>query len=203
MTRVPFHQNDPPGQVRVLSHRGPAVAPGRSGNTMYQLSVYIHIVSAMVWVGGMFFVALIAVPVARQLPPNERGALLSALGVKFRTVGWVAIVLLVVTGITNASFRGVTLESIGSGQVFLSSFGRLLAAKVVLVAVMIVISAIHDFVIGPASTRATERASEATLGEVERLRRQASWLARLNGLLALVVVGLGVLLVRGLPASGG
>jgi uncharacterized membrane protein len=170
---------------------------------MYQLSVYIHILSAMVWVGGMFFVALVAVPVARRLPPSERGALLTALGVKFRNVGWVAIGLLVITGITNASFRGVTLETIGNGQIFLSPFGHLLTTKVVLVAVMIAISAIHDFVIGPASTRATQRSTEATLGEVERLRRQASWLARLNALLALVVVGLGVLLVRGLPATGG
>jgi quercetin dioxygenase-like cupin family protein len=39
---------------------------------MYQLSVLVHILSAIIWVGGIFFLALVVVPVARRLPPADR-----------------------------------------------------------------------------------------------------------------------------------
>jgi hypothetical protein len=57
---------------------------------MYQLSVFVHILSAIVLVSGMLFVALIAVPAIRHLPAAERAGLLGRLGRRFRLVGWVA-----------------------------------------------------------------------------------------------------------------
>lgn len=166
---------------------------------MYQLNVFIHILSAVIWVGGMLFVSLVVVPVVRHLPPGERSALMSALGHRFRIVGWVCIVILVLTGLLNAGFRGVTWTNFPA-LVASSSFGQLLGAKVLLVGTMIALSAVHDFVIGPASTRAFQRADSAGQARAEQLRRQAAWLARINALLALAVVALAVLLVRGLPA---
>lgn len=166
---------------------------------MYQLNVFVHVLSAVIWVGGMLFVSLVVVPAVRHLPPKERSALMSALGRRFRVVGWTCIVLLVLTGLLNAGFRGVTWANFPT-LVAATSFGQLLGAKVLLVGAMIALSAVHDFVIGPASTQAFQRADGADRARAERLRRQAAWLARLNALLALAVVALAVLLVRGLPA---
>lgn len=166
---------------------------------MYQLSTLLHVLSAIVWVGGMLFLALVMVPVARKLQPAERGMLVGAIGRRFRVIGWVCIALLIVTGVVNASYRGVTWGSIISGQIAVSDFGWLLAVKVGLVVVMIVLSAVHDFAIGPASTRALERKDADAAREAAALRRKASWLGRLNAVLALVVVALAVALVRGLP----
>ena len=147
----------------------------------------------------MLFLAPVTVPVARKLQPAERGALVGAIGRRFRVVGWVCIVLLIATGVINTSYRGVTWESIASGQLLAGDFGRLLTAKLGLVVAMIVLSAVHDFVIGPASTRALERKDPGGIHEAAVLRRRASWLGRLNALLALVVIALAVALVRGLP----
>jgi uncharacterized membrane protein len=166
---------------------------------MYQLSVFIHIMSATVWVGGMFFVALVAVPALRRLPGPERGRLLGSLGRRFRLVGWITIALLLVSGIVNSVFRGVSWESLASGEILGSGFGQLLAIKLVLVTAMLLISVVHDFIVGPASVRALEAAELGTAGGAERLRRWASWLARVNAILALVVIGVAVVLVRGLP----
>jgi uncharacterized membrane protein len=166
---------------------------------VYQLNVFIHILSAIVWVGGMLFLALVLVPVARRMPPAERGALLGVLGRRFRTVGWICIGLLIVTGIFNAGFRGVTWESFLSGRFLESWFGQVLAAKLVVVALMIVISLWHDFFLGPASVGLLERADPAEAGRADRARLQASVAGRLNGLLALTVLALAVFLVRGLP----
>jgi putative copper resistance protein D len=165
---------------------------------VYQLSVYVHILGAVIWVGGMLFLALVVVPVSRRLPSAERGAFIGAIGRRFRAVGWACIALLVVTGAMSSGYRGVTWESIASGRLFGSAFGRILATKLALVAAMLVLSAIHDFAVGPASARALERPGTPPR-QVASLRRAASWMARVNALLALLVIALAVALVRGLP----
>ena len=162
---------------------------------MLQLSVLLHILAALVWVGGMFFVALVAVPVARRRPPEERVALLDALGRRFRAVGWAAIAVLLVTGTANVALRGVTWEAVVSGQLLGTAFGQLLAAKLLAVLAMLGLSAWHDFGVGPASTRAGGADPVRAAG----LRRRASWIGRANATLALAVVALAVFLVRGPP----
>jgi putative copper resistance protein D len=159
-----------------------------------QLSVFLHVLAALVWVGGMFFVALVAVPVARRRPPAERVALLDALGRRFRAVGWSAIVVLLVTGVANVALRGVTWQAVVTGQLLASPFGQLLAAKLLVVLAMLGFSAWHDFGVGPASTRAAADPHRSAV-----LRRRASWIGRANAALALVVIALAVFLVRGPP----
>jgi copper resistance protein D len=167
---------------------------------VYQLSVFVHLLSAVVWVGGMLFLALVIVPAIRHLPPAERGALLSAVGRRFRTIGWLCIALLIATGMLNAGYRGLTWDLVLSGRFLEGWFGQVLAIKLALVAAMIGLSAYHDFVVGPSATRLLERGDPSTAGLAMRLRRRASLLGRLNALLALAVIALAVLLMRGLPS---
>ena len=166
---------------------------------MYQLIVYVHLLSAVVWAGGMFFLALVLIPATRNLPAKERGALVSAVGRRFRTIGWACIALLVATGPLILGLRGMTWQSLAPGAVVGSAFGQVLAAKLVLVAVIIALSAVHDFVLGPAATRLLQDEATATPARVAALRRRAAWLARVNTLLVLAVLALAVLLVRGVP----
>lgn len=173
---------------------------------LYQLSVLLHILSAVIWVGGMFFLALVVVPVARTLAPAERAALFGAVGRRFRAVGWGCIGLLIVTGVINVSYRGVTLDNLFTAELWGSPFGSTLAMKLAAVVVLLILSVVHDFVLGPHSVRVLERVGQgspaeqrdATL-EAERLRRAASMLGRIEGILALLVIALAVMLVRGRP----
>jgi uncharacterized membrane protein len=160
---------------------------------LYQLSVFVHILSAIVWIGGMLFLALVIVPATRGQPPAERVALFSAVGRRFRTVGWVCIGLLLVTGGVNTSYRGVTWENVLTAELWGSPFRRVLALKLGVVAAMLALSVYHDFVIGPRSVRAAAGA------EAQRLRRLASYVGRVEAILALLVVALAIMLVRGLP----
>jgi uncharacterized membrane protein len=50
---------------------------------MYQLLLYVHIVSAVVWVGGAFFAQLLAIQVTRAGSPEE----LPVLGRRFGQLG--------------------------------------------------------------------------------------------------------------------
>ena len=164
----------------------------------YLISVWLHILAAVIWIGGMVFLALILIPVLR-LPEYQgiAGAIVSGTGVRFRWVGWGCLGLLIVTGTFNLASRGFSWTDVGSGRIFQGSLGQALGIKLLLVAVILLISVLHDFLIGP---RASVSGQEnATLPRARRLRRQALWLGRVNLLLGLIVVAVGVILVRGWP----
>ena len=122
----------------------------------------------------MFFLALVVVPATRGLPPAERASLFGSVGRRFRTVGWVCIGVLIVTGTINTAYRGVTWENLFTAELWSSAFGTTLALKLGVVAVMLALSVYHDFVIGPRSVRILERATLAftpdVLAEAQRLR---------------------------------
>lgn len=166
---------------------------------VYHLSVYLHVLAAVVWVGGMLFLALVAVPVLRGLPDRERAELVSRLGERFRPVGWMCIGLLAITGVLNLAYRGVSWESAVTGRLWQSPFGQVLAWKLLLVAGMVALSAWHDFVLGPRSARLARAGGPADEVARVRLRRRASWVGRVNAVLALGVLAAAVMLVRGLP----
>jgi len=165
---------------------------------VYHLSVFVHVLSAVVWAGGMLFLALVAIPVLRALPDRPRAELVARLGERFRPVAWTCIVLLVVTGILNLAFRGVTWESVATGRLWQSPFGQVLVWKLVFVAGAVLLSAVHDFYLGPASTRLLQTANPDGR-RAAALRRQAAWVGRINALFVMAVLALAVLLVRGMP----
>jgi hypothetical protein len=57
---------------------------------------------------------------------------------------------------------------------------------------------VHDFYLGPASTRLLQTANPDGR-RAAALRRQAAWVGRINALFVLAVLALAVLLVRGMP----
>lgn len=161
---------------------------------LYYLNIAVHVLSAIVWLGGMFFIALIGAPVFRQMEPGPlRTEVFRLLGARFRTVGWVAIVLLLVTGSFNLGFRGLlTWDVLGAADFWTSRYGVTLAWKLGAVSFMLVASTLHDFVLGPAASRLEPGSTEA-----RRVRRRASWLARLNAFAGVVVVLAAIRLARG------
>ena len=160
----------------------------------YYLNVTVHLLAAMYWLGGMFFLALAGAPVLRKVdPPDLRARLFQRLGERFRTTGWVAIGVLLVTGTLNLEFRGMLSWGVlGASGFWSTPFGRMLGWKLVAVAAMLCVSALHDFVLGPAASKMDARTPEAA-----RTRRRAALLARANALLGLLVVILAVRLARG------
>jgi uncharacterized membrane protein len=162
--------------------------------SLYLLSVYLHILATVLWLGGMMFLALIALPSLRRLEDAPtRARLLSEIGRRFRGVGWVAVGVLVLTGSLNAVGRW-GWSTLTAPPFWSSEPGRLLSAKLVLVAVMVLLSAGHDFVLGPRV--AALAASDPRDPQLARLRRGTVALARVELLLGLLVVALAVLIVR-------
>lgn len=163
----------------------------------YIVSVWLHILAAAVWIGGMAFLAAVIVPAMRHPELRDRAASLIAVsGRRFKHIGWGCLLILIATGITNLTFRGLG-PALATGDFWEGSFGRVLMMKLHLVVLVMVLSAVHDFWIGPRAVEAWKAAPEAP--RTRRLRKAASWMGRVNFLLALGIVALAVMLLRGEP----
>lgn len=166
-------------------------------HSLYLVSVWLHILAAMVWIGGAAFIALVLVPALKDPALSAQAlAYLRAAAYRFRRVGWISLSLLVATGISNLALRGIPLQAWLDGSLFSGRFGHILAAKLGLVAVILLVGAYHDFVLGPraAAIILADPASEAA----RSARRTASLMGRFTLLLGLAVVACGVALVRGI-----
>ena len=154
--------------------------------TAYLISVFVHVICAAFWVGGMLFIPLILVPCIRQQP--NRVLLLHKTGIKFRFYGWLAVIILFITGILNMYFRGLPLTI---DFFTTSNYGKLLSIKLALFVLMLLISGIHDFYIGMKSIDEMQQSSG------NKFKLLARWTGMLNLLLAMIIAFLGVAISRG------
>jgi uncharacterized membrane protein len=166
-------------------------------HTLYLASVWLHILAATVWLGGMFFLVLVVVPWLRRSDGVNAGAFLRETGERFRNVGWACFGVLLVTGTFNLWVRGVRLSDFAQHEWRSSPFGSTVLLKLGVFLVVLAVSGLHDFIIGPRATAALAKAPRSA--EAQRARRRASLMGRGNVLFALLLVALGVMLVRGVP----
>jgi len=164
---------------------------------LYLTSVLIHILAATVWIGGMLFLVLVVVPWLRQGDRANAAVFLRETGTRFRNIGWTCFGILLVTGTFNLWVRGVRFSDFISAEWLSSPFGKTVVVKLVAFAIVLMVSLIHDFVLGPRATAIIAAAPRSP--EAQIARRHASLLARVNVVLALILVAAGVMLVRGTP----
>ena len=148
------------------------------------LVLFIHLIAAVVWVGGIFFIAMI-IPFLRRLHLPNSAPVLRALGIRFRDISWIAVGVLIVTGIGNLYFVNAFADLLR----FLGAHS-ILIWKLVSVGVMIAVKALHDLYVGP---RAAQIAPE--VGFKSRWWQAARVLGNTNVVLGLVVLYLAMLLV--------
>jgi uncharacterized membrane protein len=145
---------------------------------LYAASVWLHVVAAATWVGSMVFFSAVLVPVLRKGELRGQGtSLVELVGRRYRVLGWIALAVLIVTGTVNLYFRGIGLHLLASSAFWATSFGRALAWKLALVAVVLVLTALHE------------------LGAHNR--RVASWIGRSLLLISLAILFFAAALVRG------
>lgn len=165
--------------------------------TVYLLSVWLHIVAAATWIGSMVFLAAVLVPTLRRKGDRAlTSELMQRAGSKLRGLGWVSFGLLLATGMINLAHRGYSWSDL-SGRLWQGGPGLAFAVKIALFGVVLALSGLHDFWLGPrAGTAAARPGAERS---AERLRRAASWIGRINLLLGVGIVLFAVFMVRGWP----
>jgi uncharacterized membrane protein len=116
--------------------------------------VWLHVVAAAAWVGGLLYTGHLIAPAAARGGRESLGLL-----ARGRAIGWGALAILVLTGLEN--LRRVGLES------------SWLAAKLVSVIAVLALAAHRDFAVLPRAVRAVAEGAEpgAALSGVRALDR--------------------------------
>ncbi len=152
--------------------------------------LWLHLLGAIAWIGGMIFLSCVLAPLVRNpAAPSEFMAVFRSSARRFRIVVWIAVALLVSTGFRLLHDRGLPLTD-------LSLWPPMVRAKVILVAMLLTLTMLHDLVLGPRMREFTARAEAGTSPLAQALVGAIGWLPRAALFLALAVVGVGLLVAH-------
>jgi putative copper export protein len=101
--------------------------------------VTVHLLAAGIWFGGSTALVFVGVPAIRTLEGEPRGRAMKALGLRWRPVGYGALIVAALTGVVLAS----------RDWQHSTAFQIVLWTKVTLFACLLVVSYLHNFVLGP------------------------------------------------------
>lgn len=68
---------------------------------MSVLMQWIHLVAAVVGIGGLGFIHMILIPASRDLEPSQRDLLLKRVSRKYQYVVWGVVLMLITSGLYN------------------------------------------------------------------------------------------------------
>ena len=166
---------------------------------MYQAAVVIHVISAVTWLGGMLFLVMVMLPLARRGmasgQPGPGMAVLRDAANRFLPVAWGSMVVLAVTG----AYLAWEHWGIRPGVFFTDGgrFMQILRVKSGFFLFVVVLSLLHDFWLGPMIMERLNQARAAGLPPPRSLARRIVLLtARVNLLVVVAIVVLAVLLIR-------
>ena len=123
------------------------------------LITWIHLAAAITLIGGLLFSQLVLTPVARKAPSDlKAGEVLRLSGRRFRTIAWVSLIILILTGAYQM------LNESGAARIE-TTWGVVLMLKLLLFVIAFGLLLIHDFIIdpyAPSSQDASPSASSPT-----------------------------------------
>lgn len=152
--------------------------------------VWLHLLAAISWIGGMVFLSVVLAPLVRgRKAAPEFTALFRSAALRFRIVVWSAMAVLLTTGPLLLWQRGIPSTTP-------SLWPQVLMVKLGLVALLLVLTLSHDLLLGPMVSRLSAIPEVARTTGQQRLIQLARWLPRLSLLLALAVVVAAVDLAR-------
>ncbi len=148
---------------------------------MRLVSVWLHVLGIVAWIGGLAYQAHVLGPAARR---GGAGVFAEAAR-RGRPIAWTAVAVVALTGFYNVTRLGPLERVMESGA------GLLLAGKIVLVLGAVALAAQRDFALVPRLGRALVEGQDPA----HALRRIA-WVDRLVLLLAVAIAYLGVAVSR-------
>lgn len=106
---------------------------------MTSVLVAIHLLAAGIWFGGSTALVFVGVPAIRTLEGEPRSRAMKALGLRWRPIGYGSLLVAALTGVALASREWEHR----------TAFQVVFWVKVVLFVCLLVVSYLHNFVLGP------------------------------------------------------
>lgn len=131
-----------------------------------QIAAILHLIAAMYWTGALLFLALVASPILELVrPPSFQRQLARRFWMVTHRSMWVAIGLLVFSGVFMLFRRGMLNASMLSMDFLLSPAGK----KIGITVVMVFLSLLHDLFLGPGARLKDPKASTDPPGMISRV----------------------------------
>jgi len=157
------------------------------------LLTWIHITSAAIWVGGSLFIGVVFAPILKKLsmPVEERIQLMVQVGRRFNKLALPALFILIATGIYQAH---LVLQK--SDILYETSYGHVLIIKMILVAALLVLYAVHVRIIRK-DVEEKIIAKEMPQEQLQKLRKKIIILGEVTVVLSVIILFLAAVLNAG------
>ncbi len=141
--------------------------------------IWLHLIGAAALIGGLIFFNLILKPGLEEKNSEvQKNDLLQKMGRRFRTVTWICLITLILTGSYTMLYEG------GSARIE-TTWGVVLMLKLFLFAITFGLILIHDFVLDPFGF--PSRSTKTPSGQPHSARR-GTYLQQTILLLTLVIL---------------
>lgn len=154
----------------------------------------VHLIALALWLGGMVFFLVVLGPAVQELEPRNAAKTLNQGRVGLETLSWIAIGLLLVTGIFNLQVRLAA-----AGASLSESYGIILGVKLFIFGAMVVHHCLQVFKYAPAISGLTAELPQNLSAWPEPLLshwRRWFLLLKINAALGPIAVLLGLALIK-------
>lgn len=157
------------------------------------LITWAHLISASIWVGGSLFIGVVLAPLLKTMAESveERLMIMIRVGRKFNKIAVPSLGILIATGIYNSYYILNKPETI-----FSTNYGIILTIKIILVAVLIAIFAIHVRMIRFDVEKKIE-AKEMSQESIQKLRSKIISLGRIIVFISIAILFMAAMLDAG------
>ena len=157
------------------------------------LLTWIHITSAAIWVGGSLFIGVVFAPILKKMsmPVEERIQFMVQVGRRFNKIALPALFILIATGIYQAH---LVLQK--SDILYETSYGHVLIIKMILVAALLAIYAIHVRIIRK-DVEDKIITKEMPQEQLQKLRKKIIILGEVTVVLSIIILFLASVLDAG------
>ena len=157
------------------------------------LLTWIHITSAAIWVGGSLFIGIVFAPILKKMamPVEERIQFMVLVGRRFNKIALPALFILIATGIYQAH---LVLQK--SDILYETGYGHVLIIKMILVAALLAIYAIHVRIIRK-DVEDKIIAKEMPQEQLQKLRKKIIILGEVTVVLSVIILFLASVLDAG------
>lgn len=151
------------------------------------LVLWIHLFSAVLFVGGSFFMWLVVVPASHLITEDEsqRTQIVGKIAKAFGKITVPILAILVLTGIYNITWY------IPFSDLFTTAHGMVLVAKTTTVLILLVLIFVHNVYYGK---KIVQLARERRLDELKELRKRSRVISFTNLALMILILVFAVLL---------
>lgn len=158
------------------------------------ITPWIHIVAVAIWIGPQFFMFLVTVPALRLIEDADvRLRVMRLITQRFGWLAWGALLVIILSGTSNL-FQVQADTPLDLSSTDLRYF-HVFTTKMALAGVMVLLTAVHTFVIGPRQLRLQEE-MRGDSADAASLRRVSIIVSSLVLLVSIAVVYAGALLAN-------